>query len=603
MHQNKEPIPGMYSTKNSTIFRVFIVTIVLLGAAILCSAYVIISQYSEKLFQSEISVAEESVKEFSKEAIKQASFVSTVSDPSYLFTHKIEGVMLDILKDQENAYTTKTANTVLEYFETCGNQNSNVLEMFVISKEGPAYHYNASGTGTTYLTLVSYPYFQIEEIQTFMNSSEATTVFCDPDPLYMTRISVPVITYVRKIYNTANTQTREVIGIVIVNFLYENLNACCRQSFLNKGGTILLYDSNEKIIYSSNSEDIGKHLKDSYVLEDNHSTVLSDSLEMFGLTATGIISKAQLFQEVNNMRYSQFFLVTLFIAIGIIISWFIFKQYYHRIFLLVSVLQQTDLSKRAPVTSNDEISLISQAYNNMCEQMQEWINRHYRAQIQLRTAELQTLTAQFNPHYIFNTLESIRMQAVLSGDEKVSDMLLKFGYLFRWAMRTDRPVIRLEEELAYIQAYLELQCIRFTDSLHITITAADQLLDYGIPKLILQPIAENAIIHGLPDSTDVAQPLNITIEVIEENSNLVFCVKDSGRGISKKKLTEIRASLDKYVPEENETINIGCRNVHNRLRLMFGNSYGLEIDSVEGQGTVVRGKFPKMSLEEMNALV
>lgn len=602
MIRQKRQLPKSFSVRNSTVFRVFFFTVVLLGVAILSSAYLIISQYSEKLLQSEISAAKETVTEFSKEAIIQTDFVSTVTEPSYLLSHEIEEVMLDIKRDLENAYTRKTANIMRNYFESCGYLNQDMLEMLVISTEGAAYHYTAPGSGMMHMTLVSYPYFQMEEISSFMQTMDAMMVFYDPAPSYMTKTPTPVITYVRKIYNTSNTHTREVIGIVLINFLYEDLYDHCRQSFLNKGGTMLIVDRDERIVYSSNPEDIEEHFAD-YSSEKDRVEVMSIELGLFEMTAVGVISEEQLFREVDNLQYTQFCIVILSVAIGIVISWIVFKAYYRRTSQLVLIMQKTDLSLRAPVSFNDEISLIAQTYNDMCEQMQEWINRHYRSQLQLRTAELQTLTAQLNPHYVFNTLESIRMQAVLAKDERVANMLLQFGYLFRWAMRTNCQVVRLEEELEYIRAYWELQCARFSESPKITITVKDDLLDYATPKLILQPIVENAITHGMSDVCNAPHLMHLNITVSEEENDLVFCVEDNGCGIPSNKLKEVRMSLNAYAPEEKGSINIGCRNVHNRLKLMFGDSYGLAIESTEGLGTTVCGRYPKMSLEEMSAIV
>ena len=150
-------------------------------------------------------------------------------------------------------------------------------------------------------------------------------------------------------------------------------------------------------------------------------------------------------------------------------------------------IKDGDISVRLPVESSDEIGMLSSSFNDMCERLDDYIKRNYDAEIRRRTAELNALQAQINPHFLFNTIESIRMKAVEEGNMEIAQMLSLLGNMFRWSMRFDEKIVYIEDEVDYISSYLQLQRFRFSDKIDIDISVPDSLLDYGIPKLVLQP--------------------------------------------------------------------------------------------------------------------
>jgi two-component system sensor histidine kinase YesM len=362
---------------------------------------------------------------------------------------------------------------------------------------------------------------------------------------------------------------------------------------------LIIYDSNHQILFSSDANDIGSNIDDIFKKTNEKTIITNCTVGLSGLTVTGIVSENTLYQEINDLRRSQIIMVVIAVLVSMLVATFLYRYYYPRFRVLTDTMQRSDLSIRIPIKSKDEIGLISSAYNKMCDQMQIWIDKQYSTQIQLRTAELHALTAQINPHFIYNTLESIRMQALMDGNEKVSEMLILFGSMFRWAIQSDENIVRLEDELEYISSYLQLQNIRLSNTINICINVDDRFLDCGIPKLVLQPIVENTIIHSKsPELKNTKRLSEIRITVTQSGKDLQIGISDNGPGITIEKLNAIRNSL-----RESSSLQysggIGLKNVHDRLHLMFGSSYGLTIESQESIGTRVSICIPMMSRKEM----
>jgi sensor histidine kinase YesM len=218
--------------------------------------------------------------------------------------------------------------------------------------------------------------------------------------------------------------------------------------------------------------------------------------------------------------------------------------------------------------------------------------------MKLREAELNSLQAQINPHFLFNTIESIRMKALDDGDPDVARMLSKLGGIFRWSTRFNEKIVFLEDEIEYVSSYLELQSIRFNNSIDIDIRIDDKHLDNGIPKLILQPIIENAIMHGLFSGVKDAA---IVVEAAERQGQLVLTVEDNGRGMKEPDLHALRERIKSGEPDEKHSI--GLKNVHDRIRLLFGEPFGIEINSTYRCGMAVEIHIPYMKKETMQGIV
>ncbi|CAM4255002.1 sensor histidine kinase [Paenibacillus phoenicis] len=249
-----------------------------------------------------------------------------------------------------------------------------------------------------------------------------------------------------------------------------------------------------------------------------------------------------------------------------------------------------DLQAYVEVNGDDEIAIVGKHYNRMLTRLQQLIDRLSKEQQRKEEARFQALQAQINPHFLFNTLNSIKWMAALSGAEHVGKMITNLGRLLEYTMKTQQEVVTLEEELTYLKVYLDLQKIRFHDNVQFEVDVPDELRSNAILKFTLQPIVENAIIHGR------RTPLAIGIQGEETEQKLVLTVSDNGVGIAEAKLKELSSQLNQ---DHSRYSGIGIYNVNERIKLHFGQDFGLEMSSMIGEGTRVKIRLPRLDRQAL----
>ena len=196
-----------------------------------------------------------------------------------------------------------------------------------------------------------------------------------------------------------------------------------------------------------------------------------------------------------------------------------------------------------------------------------------------RSTQLQILIEQINPHFLYNTLESIRGQALFTGDDIVADMTETLSSFFRYCISRKSTTVSLSEEIQNVQMYVKIMLFRYPDKFSFSIMGAvEKLLDVEIPKLILQPVVENAIQHGI---MDIPNGGRITIRVLETSSGLKIYVRDNGAGIAPEEVVRINAHLlantDNAYSADSKHSGIALYNICRRIRLLYGEEYGIRI--------------------------
>ncbi|MDR6879036.1 sensor histidine kinase [Bacillus sp. 3255] len=227
------------------------------------------------------------------------------------------------------------------------------------------------------------------------------------------------------------------------------------------------------------------------------------------------------------------------------------------------------------IKGDDEIAVLGSNFNKMVSHLQDLIANLYDEQQRKQKAQFQALQAQINPHFLLNTLNSIKWMAILSGSEHVSDMITKLGKLLNFTMRNEQEFVTLREELDYIGVYLSLQEIRYHDQIKFTYDIPEPLLDCEILKFTLQPAVENSIIHGN------RFPLHIELQAKEAGGHLHIILQDNGAGMSLEKIQQVEAELNQ---PHAKFSGIGIRNVNERIKLHFGVQYGMQIASSPNEG-------------------
>lgn len=256
--------------------------------------------------------------------------------------------------------------------------------------------------------------------------------------------------------------------------------------------------------------------------------------------------------------------------------------------------QGKDLSFYSPyMNRTDEIGTLYNEYSNMLEELNASIKRDYQDKLNILDAQMKSLEARINSHFLFNTLESINSMAEIDENENIATMSLALGNMFRYAIKTPSEIVTLQDEISHVKDYVSIQAIRFSNKFTLTLDIPDELYQQKVLKLILQPLVENSFYHGLNYCTAGD---NITIQAKRDSTILYITVSDNGQGMTQEVLDELRAKLSEEASftelGHRNKQGIGLKNIHSRIELYYGKGYGLSITSTPGEGTSITIKIP-----------
>ena len=289
---------------------------------------------------------------------------------------------------------------------------------------------------------------------------------------------------------------------------------------------------------------------------------------------------------LSNLSYllkiTLWFLVfSIFIAVGLsfIVSRAI-SYPVHKLTLAMGEVEAGNLAVRIPERREDEVGVLFRRFNMMTGRIEELMKETMEEQTQLRIAERKALQAQINPHFMYNTLNTVKSIARLRGVDEITTIVTRFGRILRDSIENDRELVSLRESLELVESYLEIQKIRYGERLSYRIDIPESFLNLLIPKLILQPLVENAVVHGLEKKID---PGSVEISAEGSEGCIVIRVCDDGAGFSG----------EPFKVKDTSGNGVGLYNVHRRLELLYGKPFGLDIRSIPGEGTEVFVRIPE----------
>ena len=242
-----------------------------------------------------------------------------------------------------------------------------------------------------------------------------------------------------------------------------------------------------------------------------------------------------------------------------------------------------------------ELRIISSSFEHMANTIQNLMERVHREEQELRKTELKALQAQINPHFLYNTLDSIQWMCEQGKTKDAAEMVRALARLFRISISRGRELITIKEELQHAENYLIIQSYRYRSQFSYTIDASDELMDCLCNKITIQPLIENAIYHGIDRMVDEGE-FKITVTPAEDDDDILITVSDNGVGMTKEQCGKILAK------DRSDSGGIGVKNVNDRLKIYFGKKYGLSIESELDVGTTVTVRIPKIDKEAQNEL-
>lgn len=295
----------------------------------------------------------------------------------------------------------------------------------------------------------------------------------------------------------------------------------------------------------------------------------------------------------KNIDRTRQYILTLLGAstVGLVLLYLLFSRRISRpIYRLkegMEKIQKGDLDTRVRIESRDEVGVLAEGLNQMAAQLGVYIDRVYRAEIRQREAELNALKSQIKPHYLYNTLEVIRMTALGNEDQQAAEMIESLANQFRYLMGQEGNTVLLERELDNVRDYFMIIRIRFADRIGLKISVPERLLKEPVLKLILQPVVENAVKHGLRPKSGNG---NVWITASSGKDRIELTVMDDGVGMDQTTLKDLQEKLENSSFRQTgreEKGGVGLCNVGDRIRNKYGKEYGISVESTPGTGTIV----------------
>lgn len=409
--------------------------------------------------------------------------------------------------------------------------------------------------------------------------------------------------------SAAIMEENEVLGIVLIDMSYKNLTDMCNDIQLGEKGYVyivgqgqeMIYHPKQQLIYSGIlQEDLARVMQQeegsfTEVLEDKR-LVTVHSLEQVGWRVVGVSYIGELLVSKQEIIIPLIILTLLALVVAFLISKRIASQTAKPIRELTEHMQEIELGKLGveidTQSDTEEIQCLTASFKEMVYKIEGLIEQVEDNQKKLRKSELKVLQSQINPHFLYNSLDTIIWLGEREECEKVIQMTAALARYFRLSLSKGKEVITIYEEVEHVKHYLQIQKIRYASKLTYTIEVSPDIFDEMIVKIVLQPLVENALYHGIKDLEEGGY---IRVLGFREGNNIILEVYDNGKGMSHEQIKNIlKAPSSTSITKG----GVAIKNVHERIQVYFGQEYGLSYESEYGKWTKVRITIPVIEIGE-----
>lgn len=402
--------------------------------------------------------------------------------------------------------------------------------------------------------------------------------------------------------------TKEQIGVFGVNVKVERLKGLYREVSLIPGMTQLIVDENNRIIFSNEQHKIGSSLDPDVIKYINTENIYSrgklNGHNVFLVTNTSqytlwkvisIIPEKDLFKDIRLIKNLTVISSLVLIILSVIISSFIARGLSTPIKKLSSSIEQVekgDLNTVVDMDGNDEISHLGRSFNRMVKEIKALMEKTLINERRKRTAELNALQYQINPHFMYNTLNVIKWMAKMQAADNITSALDSFTSILKFSVRTGEEFISIKDEIEFIKNYVSILQLRYYNKFTVEYNIMDNIYSLKTLKFILQPIVENAVFHAFKKK---GKKYVLKIGCMFDDNSVLFRVSDNGEGMDEKSIISALNVEESALKGFN---SIGLKNIYDRVKLHFGDEYGLQIQSELGMGTVVTVRIPVLPLDQ-----
>ena len=403
-------------------------------------------------------------------------------------------------------------------------------------------------------------------------------------------------------------QTYKPIGYIRFGLKRNYIEKMAKNINFGSDGSVVIFDENlNKISGIAHDSALSKLLKEkpsignfSYSEGKNEYTAVHIHSDSTGWTTVGVIPLRYINKDLAGIQYLTVIIIVLTIIIGVTVSVIIAQSLILPLENTVNALEKFsrgDFAVRLKENRCDEIGKLNRIFNKAIKEINELMQKVTQSEILNKEMEFKTLQSQMNPHFLYNTLDTINWLAFKEKQTEICNLVAAISSLIRASISNKKSIITIEQELDYVKNYIYIQHIRYKDRFDIIYDIDESLLKQAVPKLIIQPIVENAIIHGIENSKNKNL---LYISVKRENECIIIIVKDTGIGMTDEKVSELlKEPLNAEGDEQKAHTNLGLYAVRKRIQLMYGDLYGLTVQSQAGEGTTVTLHIPFTKKQEM----
>ena len=577
---------GRFSSIQSVIFATV--------AVLVLSAVVIVTGVSMRFTNTSIF---ENSSQYTQTIIQQMnqnidSYIDYMENIAYLISSNedVQDYLFSDEIDSEGRYR------ILKQFETILDSRSDIRNVGIISKSGRMLINNGSKSVNHDLNINTQEWYTQA-----LNSPEGTTLTSSHVQHIISGERPWVITLSRGIRDRSGSGEKE--GVFFIDLNYSAISGLCDQSTVGTKGYAFILDAKGNIVYHPQQQQLYNELQTeniSLIMDTDEDTVLTGtgnngklySISRSDKTGWTVVDCTNVRELLSKSRQAQSIYVLT--AVVLVIVALLFSRFMARSITLpiqklrdsMKKVQEGDFSvSDVVVDSRNEIGSLTKSFDVMTHRIQELMEQNVHEQEQKRKSELKALQSQINPHFLYNTLDSIIWMAEGKKNEEVVLMTASLARLLRQSISNEDEVVPIANEVEYARGYLTIQKMRYKDKLEFQIDVDPSILHIPLIKLVLQPIIENAIYHGLKYKESKGL---LIIKGFPKDGNAVLQVIDDGVGMDEETLAHI---YDRHKVNYHSN-GVGVYNVQKRLKLYYGEDYGITYESVVGKGTTATITIP-----------
>lgn len=491
-------------------------------------------------------------------------------------------------KDEETLQGSECRQRLVEQFRTILKSRNDIRNIGLIQKDGNRLFNNGGQQKNAYLDLDTQAWYKnaITSNRSVLTSSHVQHVIRGERPW--------VITVSRGVRNFTGSGNRE--GVVFIDLNYSAISELCDQNSIGSKGYVFLLDQDGNVVYHPQQQQLYNELQTEnidLVMNTDKETLMDGSgdnariytisrSEKTGWTVVGCTNVAELLKDSKKARSIYVLVAAILVVVALVLSNFIARNITRPLQQLrdsMARVQEGDFgAAEVEVTSRNEVGSLTRSFNVMTSRIQELMKQNIYEQQQKRKSELKALQSQINPHFLYNTLDSIIWMAEGKKNEEVVVMTASLARLLRQSISNEEEQVPIGQEVEYARSYLTIQKMRYKDKLEFQIQVDAQIMRVPIIKLVLQPLIENAIYHGLKYKEGKGL---LIVRGYREGENAVLQIKDNGAGMDEQTLSHI---FEKHKVNYRSN-GVGVYNVQKRLQLYYGMDYGITYSSKQGEGT------------------